>query len=465
MKKLPEGHDLDNENLVLSFLMRNLLKLPEVKAEYFLHPTCSALIKGLSKLVESGLNFSLDTLVTCTKDFDAKIEYVVVNDIYDNYTDFTNIDFSIQTLKSDWIKFYQTEKMLKKLLVKFQTRGNIDPLEIRKYGENLVMLIDGMETNHLSYDSEEMHDIYIQELENRKLGLKIRTLGLPLLDGMLSKPGAEGEIVIVFAESGVGKSTVMKAIENGCMNRKVCVLSVNTEMVMSSSLDRLICMRENMDLGDLLAQKKTPEIEAKIFRGIERIKGMKNYRYVDNPTMNFNTLRMEIQKARENFYRSGCLPSDGYILVAVDLLSMFKDFGDMSPQRIEVAMNQLHELVRSDAIGFIGTLQSNENKLRGGNAIFKQPDDLNWYRPGLEDIKGGSVYKERARAVIALHRPLQMKRKYFPEDDWDAQHEEDLIHVHVLKQNDGDIGFGRLLFGHNFRLETYTPPKQNPIPN
>lgn len=151
------------------------------------------------------------------------------------------------------------------------------------------------------------------------------------------------------------------------------------------------------------------------------------------------------------------LPSDGYTVVDIDLLSMAKDFGDKTPLEIEKGMDKLHRMTRRTGVSVMGVVQSNENKFR--SRILKKPEDLDFHKIGLEDLKGSAAYAERARVVISITRPIFLKQRFFPEMNHIWELEPDLMHLHVLKNNDGGLGYTKLLFEkENFRVLPYVEP-------
>jgi hypothetical protein len=86
----------------------------------------------------------------------------------------------------------------------------------------------------------------------------------------------------------------------------------------------------------------------------------------------------------------------------------------------------------------------NENQLR--KKMFSDPQDVDKYRPNLEDIYGSAAYSQRARVVLVLHRPRDIKKRLFPEltDAW--ENELDIIKCAIAKQSDGDLSVQEFLF-------------------
>jgi hypothetical protein len=247
-------------------------------------------------------------------------------------------------------------------------------------------------------------------------------------------------------------SIFAKHIENNLINKGVCVLSFNLEMSKESSIDRLLCIRERIPLKDMQQPGMTPRLKAVIQRGLTSISKLLNYIYCPDEYMDFYTLDASIHKAKNMFRENKVLPDDEYMVIIIDLLDMVKGFDD--PKEIKTSMDELHRLARKHKIHIIGLVQANENKFRNGK-IFKNPEELDYYKIGLEDIYNGSSYGARARVVISLNRPLFMKRRFFPELEERWELEDDLILVNVVKQNDGYLSQTKFVFGENFMITPF----------
>jgi hypothetical protein len=105
-------------------------------------------------------------------------------------------------------------------------------------------------------------------------------------------------------------------------------------------------------------------------------------------------------------------------------------------------------------------LQGNENKLRMGK-IFKKAEELDYYRIGVEDIEGGASFAAKARLVLSLNRPVQMKKQLFPQrmEEWNM--EDDLLNISGVKQNDAPLFFTQFSFGDNMRIYPHKKVENN----
>jgi replicative DNA helicase len=107
--KLSIGHNVENEQRIISYLMRNPHDVISLTEDYFLHKTTKAIYRGLKVLKEKELKFDHDTLLTLIKENSpVKVEFNQLSELYDSFTSFENIEFAKKELKSDWIKFVQS---------------------------------------------------------------------------------------------------------------------------------------------------------------------------------------------------------------------------------------------------------------------------------------------------------------------------------------------------------------------
>lgn len=455
-QKLPPFHNIANEQAILAYLMRNPSRSSEYQVEHFLHPLTKAIFRGIVRLYHQKINFDLDSLVICCKEEGKKIEYATLRDIYDGYENFDNINFFKVTLENDYLKHHINTNVLEDILTESTQKDFLRFEKIKVFAEDLLLKVShiGSQVNLLT--TEDLMNKHVQLIDLRDKGVTQRSLGFRILDEKCTRPAAPGEVTITFGMKGFGKSAFVKSIENNLINKGVCVVSFNLEMTEESTVDRLLCMRENLDLKAIQQPNMGPRLKARVLDGLRRLAELKNYLYCPEETFNMDMLNAYIYKAKDHFRRAGVLPEDEYMVITIDLLEMMTDFGKKTPEDITEAMDKLHRIVKRHKVHVIGVVQANENKLRAGGKMFKNPEELNYYKLGLSDIYGGSAYAARARVVISLHRPVFMKRQFFPEQEEIWKLEPDVLNVHVIKQNDGDLAFMQLLYGDNFRITAYS---------
>ena len=249
-------------------------------------------------------------------------------------------------------------------------------------------------------------------------------------------------------------SIFCKNIENKLINQGTCVLSVNLEMGKIQTVDRLFSVRHSIPMEDLINPQKNPDTLRKIELGISKFEKLKNYTYFPESFLTLDGLDNLIAEAKIRFKNSNVLPKDDYMVVVVDLLTMIKEFSGASPAESDRAVDTLNEIIKRQNIHLIAVVQANENKFRGGKLI-KNPEDLDFYKIGLEDIKGASALAQRSRVVLSLNRPLLLKKHFFPElaDEWAFA--TDLIKLNCIKQNDSSLFTSQFILAPNMRIFEY----------
>jgi replicative DNA helicase len=302
--------------------------------------------------------------------------------------------------------------------------------------------------------SEDLVDRYYDTLMDRDDPRKKKSIGFKVLDKNITRPGAPKEITIFAALRAVGKSTFRQIIENNLINKGTPVVSFSLEMSEESTMDRMVSSKTNIPMIDLNKQSKKQINDSRLKRALKDFKTKKNFLFTDRSDFSFEKIDAALYKAKEIFRKNGTFDKIGeeYMVITIDVLNMVSDFGSQEPTDILKAMDKLHNLVKKHNVHCIGIVQINETKLRGGK-IWKNPEDLNHYRPNLEDIYGGGGYGQRARVVGILHRPKALKERMFPEmqEIWDA--EEDILEFHCVKQNDGILFLQKFIFdGEKMRI-------------
>lgn len=460
-KKIPAHYNAENEQYVVSYLMHKPEMAASINMDYFIHPTSRLIALCVKEMYMRQLDFSLDTLLVVIRERGySNFQPQILYDIFNGYEDFTNANYHLQVLHSDWTKHVLKEQAFEDILVKISSGGLVKTDEIQSTVEKLYYQVMALSDINQIYTPEELAKKHTRVMERRNAGEVSRSIGLYYLDELLTKPAAPGEITLIVGQKGTGKSITLKTIENGLLNLNIPVLSFNFEMSDESSMDRLLCIRENISIRTLQRkdlETSNPREWYRVQTALKNFAKIRHYKFVCEPSLKFADIDRIIYEFKYSLKSQGLLPEDDYIVTTFDLLSMVRDFKRKTWDDIEMAMDELNILVKKQRCHAIGLVQANENKFREGGKIIKNPNDLDYYKVGLEDIKGGAAYAERARVVVSLNRPLYLKKLFFPEKPEIWENEEDLIYMNVLKQNDGNLGSVVCRFDDNFRMGKVNP--------
>ena len=448
--------NVENEHKVLAYCMRNLGEISLIEKTHFLHPINQALASALNSLNEKHLEFTKEDLLTFAREVNPSINIELIKQIHDKFESFPNIERAKEVLINDYYKTKVSKKIIEDLLTETTKKDYVPSEKFREIGlELLNSPIAIRDTDILLPTSEiaKRHQAIIQE---RILGKKDHSVGIRLLDALITKPGAAQEISYILGLKGSGKTALILNMINNLINRNVCVLFVSLDMSMESIIDRWICIRENLSIKELVRKDMNPEIQEKVKLAQERLSKLDNFLLVNRRSLDLNLLEVLIVRAREMFRKRGCLPDDGYFVLAIDHTSLLDDFEGDELKLVNKAVRKLHVMTGEHNIHTIGLIQANENKFRTGR-VFKKPEDLDNYRFGLEDIYGSGAYANSGRVVMSINRPLHLKKMFFLGEEYKEMFESeiDYLHLNIVKQNDGPLGSLKLLFDDNFRIVPY----------
>lgn len=455
--------NLENETYVVSYLLNDLdaMNIIEINSDYFQDDFLKDVIRTYSSLKTKNLSFQsnkafIDHLIIEAKTKGLELDFEKLSKIKDSFSDFENIDYSIELLKNDFQKNVVAKTLMSSLISKTSTGGLIKAEEIVEDLDKLRKVLISNDLN-VFLTPEELVDRYYQTLMDREDISKKKSIGFKVLDNNITRPGAPKEITIIAALRAVGKSTFRQLIENNLTNKGIPVVSFSLEMSEESTMDRFISSKTTIPMVSLNKQPTKHILDVRLKRTLSDFKEKKNYLFTDRSDFSFDKIDSALYKAKEIFRKNGTFDKIGeeYIFMTIDVLNMVSDFGKQEPTDILRAMDKLHNLVKKHNCHCLGIVQINETKLRGGK-IWKNPEDLNHYRPNLEDIYGGSGYAQRARVVGILHRPKSLKERLFPDmrELWEVDPDE--LEFHCVKQNDGNLFLQKFIFdGEKMRIYPY----------
>ena len=443
----------DNELKFIASIYDDPERRFELEQHYLKDNKARSLYYAIDEVIALGLVPEVDIIFEFAKKRMSTITHEEVSNLLLRSYDFSNIGHIIQTIKDTYISTKLSED-LEELSIELLKKGELNRIKLHELSEKINEKSLKLESDGLTMNGDEMMNFYIEVLKKREEGNFYKSLGFGLLDKNITRPGAPGEMTGIVALKNIGKSMFVKCIENILINKKTCVLSCNLEMEQESSIDRLFGIREGIQVRDLLKKDKSVELKSRIKNAITRFRKLDNYEYFREPLLSIDELDKLIYTTKQKFKKSGVLPDDEYMLVVIDTIDLMSDFDDADPRKIKRNINRLHRIVRKHKCHLIMLLQANENKFRNGK-MFKNPDDLDYYNVGFEDIEGGAAYAQRCRVIMSLNRPVQMKKHFFPEamDEWNS--EIDLINVNIIKQNDGPLAFMQFAFDETFSISPY----------
>lgn len=301
-------------------------------------------------------------------------------------------------------------------------------------------------------------DQYFKILEDRTKVSKQYSLGFDCLDKLIFKPASMHELTIIAGESGTGKSLFSLAMEIELLKKKTCVVKIFPEMGQARNHDRFLSMitkTVTKDLNKELFGK--PDYLKEIKYKISQFRELTNRYYpYDNRNISVEGLREVFSKAKKYFLETGVLPEDKYMIVFIDLLSLLKDWGTAAGD-IENSLADLNRIIGDFPVHVVGIVQTNESKQRTA----KTDGSIKDYYLTLHHIKNSAAYKERARDVLIMNRPIILAKQF----GVNYSSTQDILDVSLVKSNDGELGFAQFVFEHSngLSISPRTPNTANGV--
>jgi len=363
------------------------------------------------------------------------------------------------------IKDYEVKLSIGDTTEKFLTQvtqsGDLNYDTIRQLANDILYNSIKLDQDSTLRTYTDLSNTYRETLQRRLAGEGKKSLGFKSLDRIIPRPAAAGEMTTCFGMKGSGKSLKVKSIENMLINSYVPVVSINLEMTEESNMDRKISVATNYSLDQLLDMEflKSEENIKFIEDSLVRLEEKKNYIYYAEPEMSLDQLDSYLYKCKEHFRDNKVLPKDEYMFITIDLTEQIEELSGKAGTELKPGVNRLLQLSKKHKCHIMNVLQSNENLFRGGK-MFSSPEACDSFTLSTSMVEGGSVYAARSRVVLAVNRPLLLKRQYFPSrnEEWDL--EDDIMFINIVKMNDGKLGRAPFVFSDDsFRLVPYDPGK------
>lgn len=448
------NYNIQNESFIVSYYFNNFDSIKEFPFEKFQDQKLKETVKTLKLLKDEGLKFNLETVNSfIARNNGVKVSYQELVTLKDSYSDFSNIDHHLQKLESDFSKQVVGTGLIKTLVSKVNSGDEINADELENDLEQILFTLkNSKKKKSILKTSDDLADDYEKLIEERQNPAMRKSVGFKVLDDKLVRPGGAKEIMIIAALRSMGKTTFKQNMINNLVKKGIPVVNFDLEMSQESSIDRHVTMTSGVSMMDLNKPITQQEHFDRIKMAMQDLRNRKNFIYTDKAGLSFKDINEELHNAKEIFRSKGVLKGDDeYVMFFIDVLNMVTDFQEQDAITILQSLDKLNIIVKDHKSHCVGIVQINETKFRTGK-IWKI-EDIDSYRPDLEDIYGGSGYGQRARTVAILNRSKFLKEKKFPEMKaiWDA--DEDVMDFHVVKQSDGGVFLQKFIFsGETMRV-------------
>jgi replicative DNA helicase len=428
----------DNEQRVLSYFMHHPTKISELVPlqDLFLIVQSQQICAGLIHLLDKGIeNIDIDTIHNGIIETGAELERSHLVTIFDTFTDFLNIDFYIESLKTDKSRSLVTNELMEQLYesVNLRDTGNLDKIESSVDNiKDEIVRIRGLDDKILHAGS--LRDSFQAEIA------KVEEMGATQfydmgLDTIIADPASPTEMTTIYGQKGSGKSTFALNIAVRLIANGVPVLYITPEDSSTLITSKIISQRTNVPYIDIKRNQYGNERDKnRVQKEIMAIEKWDNLYIVDEPSLWLRDVDILIRTVQE---RTG----QDYMVVVIDLLTMIRDFSNTNASEFEDAMNKLHGIIKARQVHAINVVQENENRFRQGRVKLKE---LKFYHPTLSDVKNGAVIAERSRVMLNVWNLKYMIEAFISDKDDSVElTDEDLqpiISIKNVKQNRGDLG-------------------------
>ena len=349
-------------------------------------------------------------------------------------------------LKKEWAKFDINSVVLPEVLRESSKRTDYDFNKFHELTERINKTISDVEDRPThTYNPVEMFDTYVGTIHKRESLLNTYTTGCSILDSKLTERFSAGTITIVFGPSGVGKSTFVRYLVNKCINKQIPSIYYTLEMSFDATMDCIVAQRTGIPLKNFY-----PDVNGFIDHAIvDRIKKEKDkvqridtFRLKDDAVVSIDSLRAGIKEIRMQMN----LPKNSNIIVFIDLLTMITNFNigkGSKADKYEESMNTLHYLTREENIHIVGVVQARRPSDR---VNITDRDQLDRFRPQIEELKNSAALEERSRIVLGVFRKVHFLQRYLPVQAEELSEVTDIMDISILKQNMGKLDKLRYVF-------------------
>lgn len=252
-----------------------------------------------------------------------------------------------------------------------------------------------------------LYDRY-NELANKEMVMALHT-GIIDLDAFLGGGFYNGDVIIVGARTGVGKTTFLSSIGEAVAKTKN-VLVCSAEMDSDSLSDREVAQFAGIPTNRIRLGAYDEELHSRILAGVGKIIANKIYIYDDMPMTTDKILQAALTMQLRQ----------GLSMVIIDYLGMLDDdYGRNSYERVGYMSRKIKQIARKLDVPVILAVQLNRE--------LEKRDDK---RPHLFDLRDSGAIEQDADVVIFLYRDSY----YTPL----ADNQPDITEIIVAKQRQGE---------------------------
>ncbi len=276
---------------------------------------------------------------------------------------------------------------------------------------------------------EERRKILLDRLKHNVVGF-----GYPELDEKVISGMAPGDISVIAARPGMGKSAFKSNIKLNQLEAGFGVVGFELEQGFASEQDRMESLMTDIPLGEIIRSREWAESDYRIDLVKEANRKMDekfNYHIIPSRGITLSDARTALYQITQSF---------PIHVVFFDLFDKLVDVNVAAnkAQTVGVKINEIAQMAEEFNVHMCCLVQINRRvEHRGGD-----------HRPRLSDLKDSGNYEEAARLVLLLYR-----ENYYFEDSMNEDME-----IIIAKQSNGPPG----VIAMKFDTDTLrmTPPEK-----
>src|SRR5574344_244103 len=433
------------------YLNKNALSDSGVSKDLLIHEVCKTIYDVIEQLYQQNIPISENAVYQ-------RASGLNINVTIDSIKTIANINKDPNVCTKDIVSLlYDTKQSLSAISDMREVESEIhsNPIRTPESDDKIRQKLYEIEGKLLSSigvkrveNFDELTTDYLDIFESRKNGKKY-LFNDPILDKAITCGPAPGCGGMIAAATGMGKSAFCLNLINRFINLGTPVMYYSLEMGKADTMDRLIALRKQLPLSDIINPPDTDTwqvLKKEIQQECEILKQNKNFRFSECASISLPQVKQDITKFQTDIGQQYCI-------VVFDLLSIVKEFmvtdksGVNFAQGIEVAINVLNAMAKELGFHYIAVLQMNR---KGEDERIDDVKDINKFRPTRTGIKNAGAFLERCRYALSLFRPRYYAEEYI---EYTALWEDmqDICQVSSLKQNQGKVGkLGDYLFNPDY---------------
>ena len=258
-------------------------------------------------------------------------------------------------------------------------------------------------SGHTSYEAEDARDVGFQVLERARHmasigGFPGTRTGFRELDKAILG-FCPGDMVVVAARPGMGKSAVLKDFASAVAKEKNGALIFNLEMANRQTIGRQVSAMSGVPYRNIVTGQMTPEQWRSVAEAVDRIN--QGNLYMDDAVAGIQEIRQRARRVRAKLERQG----KRLAIVGVDYLQLVPGTKESRYESISDVSRGLKLLAKELECTVIALAQLNRE--------LERRDDK---RPMLSDLRDSGAIEQDADVVLFVHRQFKFDESA-PEDE------------------------------------------------